>query len=207
MTIPALTPQDFDVFTIPGLEARMEQLIRQVRPKLTRIGEELGPFLSAMAGEPMFAHVAKHARRTVNPPEDSWVAWANNKKGYKAHPHFEVGLFSTHLYIQFALIYESGNKAIFAGRLAGELERIGKLIPGNYYWSEDHTVPHAILHKDMNNAKFAEMIRKLQNVKKSEVMCGVKIDRNDPVLEQASLLQQHIENTLETLMPLYRLSF
>lgn len=207
MTIPALTQQDFDVFTVPGLEARMEQLIQQVRPKLTRIGEEMEPLLSALTGEPMFVHVAKHARRTVNPPEDSWVAWANNKKGYKAHPHFEVGLFSTHLYIQFALIYESGNKAVFASHLAAEQERIDKLIPENYYWSEDHTVPDAISHKDMDDAKFGEMIRKLQNVKKSEVMCGLKIDRSDPVLEQANLLQQRIENTLETLMPLYRLSF
>lgn len=35
--------QDFDVFSVPGLEARMEALIEHVRPKLELIGAELAP--------------------------------------------------------------------------------------------------------------------------------------------------------------------
>ncbi len=31
----------------------------------------------------MFPHVAKHARRSVNPPADSWVAFANSKEAIK----------------------------------------------------------------------------------------------------------------------------
>ena len=37
-------------------------------------------------------HVAKHARRSVNPPIDTWVAFAPNKRGYKMLPHFQIGL-------------------------------------------------------------------------------------------------------------------
>lgn len=70
---------DFDVFTIPGLEARMDALIKTARPKLNELGERLAPALSQLTGEEMYAHVAKHARRSVNPPNDTWVAWAANK--------------------------------------------------------------------------------------------------------------------------------
>lgn len=109
--------QDFDVFKVPGLEPRMEALIANVRPKLTMLGDEIAPFLSALCGEEMFPHVAKHARRTINPPNDTWVAWAASKRGYKALPHFQVGMFESHLFIIFAVIYESPNKVTFAKHL------------------------------------------------------------------------------------------
>src|SRR5690606_12482306 len=64
------TASDFDVFTIPGLEPRMEALIANVRPKLTTLGTALAPDLTAAVGMEMFPHVAKHARRTVHAPND-----------------------------------------------------------------------------------------------------------------------------------------
>ncbi len=48
------TQEDFDVFTIPGLEPRMEALIGLVRPKLNLLGERLSPALSVLCGEEMF---------------------------------------------------------------------------------------------------------------------------------------------------------
>ena len=36
-----------------------------------------------------YPHVAKHARRSVNPPKDTWVAFATSKRGYKMLPHFK----------------------------------------------------------------------------------------------------------------------
>ncbi|MEI0738277.1 DUF1054 family protein [Paenibacillus sp. JTLBN-2024] len=78
--------KDFEVFNVPGLEPRMEALIANVRPKLEELGREMAPFLSALCGEEMFPHVAKHARRTINPPNDTWVAWAASKEGIKRCP-------------------------------------------------------------------------------------------------------------------------
>lgn len=74
------TEEDFHTFTIEGLDARMDVLKETVRPKLQGLGEHFAPVLSALAGDDMFVHVAKHARRSVNPPDDSWVAFANNKR-------------------------------------------------------------------------------------------------------------------------------
>lgn len=207
ITFEGFGTQDFDVFSISGLEPRMSALIERVRPKLTELGTLLAPHLSVLCGEEMFPHVAKHARRTINPPNDTWVAWANNKRGYKAHPHFQVGMFGSHLFIIFAVIYESGNKKIFANHLANHLSEIRGSIPVNYFWSMDHMQPEGTLHSEMNEEAFAAMIQKLQKIQKSEVLCGLQIQRNDPILQNGQALIALIEQTFEQLLPLYRLSF
>ncbi|ALP38493.1 hypothetical protein ASL14_22230 [Paenibacillus sp. IHB B 3084] len=207
MTFNGFTAKDFDVFEIPGLEPRMEVLIEQVRPKLEAIGAELAPFLTDLCGEPMHVHVAKHARRKVNPPKDSWVAWAANKRGYKALPHFEVGMFSSHLFIIFAIIYESPNKTTFAQALKANLSDVRTSLPDHFYWSMDHMAPEGTEQKQMDEKDFQTIIDKLQQVKKAEVMCGIRIDREDPLASDGAALLQAVRSTFERLLPLYRMAF
>ncbi|MEK3731041.1 MULTISPECIES: YktB family protein [Paenibacillus] len=207
MNFNGFNEQDFDVFSVPGLEGRMEALIERVRPKLETLGAELAPYVSALAGEEMHVHVAKHARRTVNPPIDTWVAWAANKRGYKALPHFEVGMFGSHLFIIFAIIYESPNKTVFAANLERQLSKTIKALPDTFYWSMDHMSPQGTPHKAMNKEDFQTLIGKLQQVKKSEVMCGLQIPREEAVKLSGDELIETIQKTFETLLPLYRLAF
>src|SRR5690606_40297107 len=141
MAFTGFTKEDFDVFTIDGLENRMDALITHVRPKLEELGYHFAPTLSSLTGDEMFPHVAKHARRTINPPKDTWVAFANNKRGYKAHPHFQIGLWGTHLFMQFAVIYEAANKEKFAREALTRLDEIRRIVPDGFVWSGDHTVP------------------------------------------------------------------
>lgn len=208
MPFAGFNAQDFEVFNVEGLEPRMEVLIERVRPKLEILGSEIVPFLSALCGEEMFVHVAKHARRTVNPPNDTWVAWAANKRGYKALPHFQVGMFGTHLFIIFAIIYESTNKSVFAEHLEGKkgIAAVKKL-PKTFYWSMDHMDPGFTPQSEMKAADFAKMADKLKNVKKSEVLCGLRIEKGDPVLEEGDQLVSVIHSTFEQLLPLYKMAF
>ncbi|WP_150268654.1 DUF1054 domain-containing protein [Paenibacillus tepidiphilus] len=207
MTFQGFDQNDFAVFTVEGLEPRMEALIARIRPKLTELGDELAPFLSAMCGEEMFPHVAKHARRSVHAPNDTWVAWGPNKRGYKALPHFQVGMFHSHLFIVFAIIYESSNKTVFAQALNGRNEEIRRMLPGDYFWSTDHLDPHGTAQADMDAARLEELARRLKEVKKAEVTVGLRIDSGDPLLEDGAKLLEVIERTFETLLPLYRMSF
>lgn len=207
MTTINFTDKDFDVFLVPGLDGRMEALIERVRPKLTVLGNELTPFLSALAGEEMFSHVAKHARRTVNPPKDTWVAWANNKRGYKQHPHFQVGLWSSHLFIQFAIIYECVNKKTFAEHLSQNLPTIIKQIPDNFFWSRDHMQPGVTPHAMMSEQDLLAMSERLVQVNKAEALCGLIIQRDDPILKDGQALLSKIEETFNILLPLYKMAF
>ncbi|KGE16666.1 DUF1054 domain-containing protein [Paenibacillus wynnii] len=207
MAFTSFAAEDFEVFDIPGLEPRMNALISRVRPKLTELGTEMAPVLSALCGVEMFPHVAKHARRTVHAPHDTWVAWGPNKRGYKALPHFQVGMFHSHLFIVFAIIYESDNKIVFAKALTGQISSIRKELPGNFFWSTDHLDPRGTPQADMSDEQFVELTRKLREVKKGEVTCGLRLDKNDPILEDGEALLNVIQETFETLLPLYRMSF
>jgi len=206
MTFSGFNSSDFDVFQVPGLEPRMEMLIERVRPKLEELGTELTPYLTDLCGEEMFVHVAKHARRTVNPPKDTWVAWASSKRGYKALPHFEVGMFDTHVFVIFAIIYESPNKAVFAEGLKRQLDEVRSNLPGQYYWSMDHMAPHGTLQKDMQDEDYDKIITKLKTVKKAEVMCGLRIDRDDPLAADGDKFLETVRSTFKTLLPLYKMS-
>jgi len=199
--------EDFDVFAIPGLEARMAALIERVRPKLHALGDRLAPSLTLLCGEEMFPHVAKHARRTVNPPQDTWVAFANNKRGYKAHPHFQIGMWQSHLFIQFAVIYESPNKSVFAGHALKALDEIRSIVPPHYVWSGDHMNPAATRHDALQPDELETLFRRLASVKASEVLCGIHIDRCDALLSDGEALLARAERTFETLMPLYRMAY
>ena len=79
---------DFEVFEVPGFDERMNAVKTQLRPKFEQLGQDLTPRLTEVLCIPMFAHVAKHARRTVNPPKDTWVAFSADKRGYKKTPSF-----------------------------------------------------------------------------------------------------------------------
>lgn len=207
MTFAGFSNQDFDALTVPGLEPRMESIITHIRPKLETLGNTLSPYLSALCGEEMYPHVAKHARRKVNPPIDTWVAWATSKRGYKALPHFEVGMFSTHLFIIFAVIYESPNKAVFSNYLLKHAGKVVKETPREFYWSMDHMAPEGTSHQDLTGASLKEMAEKLKTVKKAEIMCGLRLERNDPILSDGDKLTETIERTFAALLPLYKASF
>lgn len=207
MKFEGFDSNDFAVFGIPGLEPRMEALIARIRPKLEALGGELAPYLSALCGQEMYPHVAKHARRTVHPPGDTWVAWGPNRRGYKALPHFQVGLFGTHLFAVFAIIYESPNKAIFAESLARQGSGLTGSLPAHFFWSTDHLDPKGTAQSDMSDMAFETLARRLKDVKKAEVTCGLRIDREDPLLGDGEALEQTVKQTFETLLPLYRSSF
>jgi hypothetical protein len=84
------TPTDFEVFRINGFSARMEKIYERVRPKLTRLGVELAPELSRKLDLEFYAHVAKHVRRTVNPPPETWVAFGPSPRGYKRYGYLAL---------------------------------------------------------------------------------------------------------------------
>ncbi|MGM0750273.1 MAG: YktB family protein [Bacillota bacterium] len=198
--------EDFQVFTINGLEDRMTAIQEQIKPKLEDLGEHFAPTLSALTGDEMFYHVAKHARRSVNPPDDTWVAFANNKRGYKKHPHFQIGLWETHVFIWFAMIYEAPNKVEFGRKAAESADKIRSLIPGHFVWSGDHTKPDATPFSSMSQDEFIALTERVQNVKKAELLCGLHLDRDTAIKLNGDEFIQEVNSAFETLLPLYKMN-
>ncbi|MFJ8256997.1 YktB family protein [Peribacillus asahii] len=199
------TASDFNTFTINGLEERMDALKERIRPKLQDLGDYFAQQLSIMTGEEIFPHVAKHARRTINPPKDTWVAFAANRRGYKMMPHFQIGLWETHLFVWFAVIYEAPNKAEFGKKLEENADLLKSIVPESFVWSIDHMKPDVIPHNGLNTEDLLSMFKRLQTVKKAEILCGIQIPREEAVLLTDKELIDTIQYTFETLLPLYKL--
>ncbi|MCY9164740.1 YktB family protein [Bacillus atrophaeus] len=206
MTHMRFTEADFNTFTIEGLDARMEVLKEQVRPKLTALGEHFAPSLSALTCDEMFPHVAKHARRSVNPPADSWVAFANSKRGYKKLPHFQIGLWETHVFVWFAIIYESPIKEEYGKLLEAQQDSITKKIPGSFVWSADHTKPGVYKQSDMDREQLKTLFERLQTIKKAELLCGIQLQKEEVLQMNNQEFLSKIEDAFQQLAFLYRLT-
>src|SRR6266571_4551072 len=130
----AFVTGDFKVFDVAGFRPRMAELRSRVRPKLEVLGKSLAPLVSRSLGAEVFAHVAKHARRTVNPPNDTWVAFSPDARGYKKHCHFKVAVSRHSVRFLFEVGPEHADKKRWAAawkknapRLAPVLRRVKSL--------------------------------------------------------------------------------
>lgn len=198
------TQHDFDTFKIEGLAERMEAIQTRIQPNFRNIGEALIDDMTALVGSEMFVHIAKHARRTVNPPNDTWMAFAGNKRGYKKHPHFQVGLWDDHLFIWLAFIYELPNKTNMASTFLHHIDEIDKLIPDNFVISLDHMKKDAIKKTDID---LEQTLTRFHDVKKAEFLVGRHIKPSDPILQDEEALLAFIKETYQTLIPIYRMSY
>lgn len=207
MNFPTFTEQDFQAFATDGLSARMEAIQQRIQPKFAAIGETIAPFLGEQIGDTMYTHIAKHARRTVNPPDETWVAWSTNKRGYKAHPHFQLGIRDTHVFAYFALIYECQQKQGFAQQMLQNIGSYTANIPKDYYVSIDHTTPEVTAVSELTQDGWTKIMERLAKVKKAEFLCGTLMKREQAVKMTPEKLQQQIEATYQQLLPLYHLSF
>ncbi|WP_404452461.1 DUF1054 domain-containing protein [Virgibacillus necropolis] len=203
MVFKGFIKKDFQTFKINGLDERMDAIRQRIQPKFQAIGDALIDDLSTTTGNDMHVHIAQHARRTVNPPNDTWMAFCHNKRGYKQHPHFQIGLFDDHLFIWLAFIYELPSKTEIAETFLDHIDEIDKTIPNNYVVSLDHTKKEATNIKDLDLKKSLE---RFQNVKKAEFLIGRHFASDDPLLKDSKAFLKEVKSTFETLTPIYKLS-
>ncbi|XOQ16617.1 MAG: UPF0637 protein ABC2405 [Shouchella clausii] len=203
MPLPGFTKSDFETFLIDGLEERMAAIRSNIQPKFQVIGAELRDELSTLLGNEMFLHIAQHARRTTNPPNDTWLAVAGNKRGYKKHPHFQVGLFDDHLFIWLAFIYELPEKGNIAKTFLENKQLIEEIVPSNYVVSVDHTKKEA---NPLSELDLTQSLERFRDVKKAEWLVGRHFAKGSETVENGEQLMDAIRETVKTLLPLYQLS-
>ena len=202
---PGFEEVDFDVFAVPGLQNRMEKLKAHLRPKLELLGNELAEVLSVAAGKSIYAHVAKHARRTTNPPNDSWVAFSEDVRGYKKWPTFMVGAWQTHLFVQFGIIYESPRKSEFAQTAADRGDAVLDLLPGDFLVYDDHTRPTGILLNEMDLPAFRNLALTAAKKRQGDLLFGKELPRMEAVAWDGERTLDWIKDTLKVLAPVYHL--
>ncbi|MCO7126264.1 DUF1054 domain-containing protein [Sporolactobacillus shoreicorticis] len=208
MSQSGFTKHDFDLMKLPGLENRMHAIREHVQPKFSRIADQLVPFLnkSADAEMPFYPHIARHARRTVNPPDSTWLAIAQDKRGYKKHPHFQFGIWPTHLFFWLAVIEEYPDKAELGEALLARIRELVKQTPADYAWSADHMKDEYRFHHDLNEEELSQLFLRLKTFKKAELLCGVVIPKNEAIAKSADELTAYLKEQVAILLPLYMLA-
>lgn len=194
---------DFDIFLIPEFHDRMSALRTTVRPKLAMLGDDLAPRLEDIAGHPMFPHTASHARRRVNPPDDTWVAFSRSERGYKRYAHFEVGLSVHGVFVRFSVKPEGDDDK---GRLLHYLSTRGKSAfdlkdPHPVWVYENDHGEHGQTADQLEGADVAAIISRTR-LKSRGFTAGIEFDRSDPVLRSAEFITR-AHNAIRHLAPLY----
>jgi uncharacterized protein YktB (UPF0637 family) len=123
-------PRDFEVFEVEGFGPRMELLYRHVRPKLVKLGNELAPELSRKLHLEFFPHVAKHARRTVNPPPETWAAFGPSPKGYKKYGYLALCISAAGLHARAVVKNEADQRPEMGAKIRAKASELAQSFRG-----------------------------------------------------------------------------
>lgn len=208
MGFERFSAKDFQVFAIPGFQGRMTALRGQVRPKLEALGEILLPELARLTGGEVFAHVAKHARRTVNPPDDTWVAFGPDRRGYKKARHFKVAVSRHCARFLFEVGPEYAEKTKWAAawkRHAPKLAPALRQARGLAWFKNEHDEEPAALLADLVSEEIARLADELTRTRDGQLVVGRRVGEAEVVRWATEEYQRTAVDTFKALAPLYRL--
>jgi uncharacterized protein YktB (UPF0637 family) len=203
---PGFTREDFEVFEIEGFAARMPQLRAQVKPKLMQVAEVLTGRLSEVVGETLYPHVAQHLRRTVNPPVETWAAFARSKRAYKPFVHLRCGISAEKVRVTVFVEDYADEKLVFAENLRRQAESIADylalhptVLAYELRDAEDEPKRGHALDADTLRA-FADRMRR---VKGQHAIFGIAFAKTHPVVQSGPEFLEAVVEAARTLKPLY----
>jgi uncharacterized protein YktB (UPF0637 family) len=208
MAAAAFNAGDFKVFDVKGFAPRMVEIRTRIRPKLEAVGHSLAPSVGRTIGGPTFAHVAKHARRTVNPPEDTWVAFCADPRGYKKHCHFKVAVSRHCVRFLFALGPEHADKKRWASawkRSAGKLGPVLRRVRGLAWFKNEHDEEPAAPLADLTPDQVVGLADELLRTRDGQLVLGRAVPAEEAARWTEAQYRGAALETFRTLAPLYRL--
>jgi uncharacterized protein YktB (UPF0637 family) len=204
----AFSAADFKVFDVKGFQPRMGEIKTRIRPKLETLGKSLAPAVARSLGSDTFAHVAKHARRTVNPPDDTWVAFAPDKRGYKKHCHFKVAVSRHCVRFLFEIGPEHAEKKRWAAawkKNAGKLSPVLRRVKGLAWFKNEHDEEPAAALAEMTADQLVEMADEIVRTRDGQLVLGRAVGADEAARWSEAEYRQAALDTFRALVPLYRL--
>lgn len=208
MPFDGFSEKDFRVFAIPDFAGRMAAIRAQIQPKLFALADDLGPDLGLIAGGEVFPHVAKHMRRTVNPPEDTWVAFGPEKRGYKKAQHFKVAISRQCVRFLFEIGPEYVEKARWAQtwqREAGRHATALRKAAGLGWYRNEHDEESAAQLAGLPLQEIGRLAAELTRRKDGQLVFGRRLNQAEVVRLKPGAFTPAALTTFRDLAPLYRL--
>lgn len=204
MQFAGFASEDFDLFAIPDFNARMAEIRARLRPKLVALGEELTPQIETLLGTPTYLHVAQHMRRRVNPPAETWSAFAREKRGYKRWIHYRVAISGPGVRVTVFVEDDADDKAPLGANLEANAEElITQLSPAHglrWYTLADPPVPNA----ELTPERLREAGRALQRLKTIKFQAGIPLPREEVLRLTPQQFEEWVLEQVRLLAPLYR---
>jgi uncharacterized protein YktB (UPF0637 family) len=208
MASAAFGPGDFKVFDVKGFQPRMGEIRTRIRPKLETLGRSLAPALARSLIGDTFAHVAKHARRTVNPPDDTWVAFGPDARGYKKHCHFKVAVSRQCVRFVFEIGPEHAEKKRWAAawkKNAGKLSPVLRRMKDLAWFKNEHDETPAAALGDMTPEELAGLGDELLRRRDGQLVLGRVVAADAAARWTEAQYREAALETFRALVPLYRL--
>ncbi len=197
---------DFDIFEVPAFHDRMPLLRARIKPKLIQLGEHLNSPVSAALGEQLYTHVAQHMRRTVNPPEATWVAFSRSARAYKPFVHVRVAISAESVRTSVFVEDYAEDKALFIRNLEQQADRMAE-----YFEQHPQIMAYNIPGADgeplsgisLNATTLREFAARMRRVKGQHAVFGIDISRKQVIRKSGKTLTKAVVAAVKTLRPLY----
>lgn len=200
--------KDFMVFDVTGFAERMHAIRERIQPRLLEIGDTVGPTISALLDQPVFPHVAKHARRTVNPPDDTWVAFGLDKRGYKKDVHFKIAVSRNAVRLLFEVGPEYYDKAGWHRKWKREFaclsDALGTATKLAWFMDEHDEEPAAEVRK-LETAVLRDLGQAVARRRDGQLVFGRRLDEKTVIGMSEASFRKAVTETFRPLTPLFLL--
>jgi uncharacterized protein YktB (UPF0637 family) len=195
------TYDDFRVFRLQGFSARMGEIYARIRPRLLRLGDQLTPELARRMHMEFFPHVAKHARRTVNPPPETWAAFGPSPRGYKRYGYLALCISAAGVHARAVVKSEADQRIEMAESIAAHSDDLQRALRGTRIarydqWEFDQLPQEGPAGPELFGS-LAESLKKRTG--------GIDLGFGWPVAEAVRLDRAELIDAFLELEPLYRI--
>jgi uncharacterized protein YktB (UPF0637 family) len=208
MAFSGFSESDFKVFDVKGFGPRMQAIKARIRPKLEAAGQSLLADVARISASDAFSHVARHARRTVNPPDDTWVAFGPDKRGYKKRCHFKLAVSRGAVRFLFEAGPELADKKRWLAawkRDAPRLVPVLRRAKGLAWFKNEHDETPAAALADLSAEDLTRLADGLLRSRDGQFVLGRPVPAAEAARLKAADYARIARETYHVLAPLYRL--
>ena len=198
MSFTGFTEEAFEVFCSPDLASRMPLLKERITPRLRELGVDLLVPLSKLTKEEMHPHVALHIRRTVNPPEATWVAFGREKRAYKPYVHYRATILPNETRMTCFVEDYADDKLLFADNLTVNAAAIAA------HCANNRKIREYSLGAELTEQGLIEFADRIRQIKGQHAIFGISISRRE-TLKRGADLPTLLLKAAKTLKPFYDL--
>lgn len=198
------TDRTFDVFQQEDLSDFMDQNRKYIQPVLRKYGQIIREKLEDQAQfKDLPLHVAKHLRRRVKPPFNTWVSIGGDGRGYKKYCHLQLGINSDYVFCIIALIDHPPQEQEIIKAWQENSQLISDL-DQDYVFIFDH---RKLPYQPLKEMPLEEIFSRPLKSKKQDILIGKVLAKGHPILQDSVLFETWLLELVEDLRPLYQLAY